>query len=290
MTDVLLETIVNAIQDGILLLRDGRVQQANDRLCEMTGLAPAELHGAQAPFPFVPHESVGALAELLTELSRDGWATGELVLQRYDGTRFPALVTLGTALSTAADDVGQVLTVKDISERKAYEAELQRLASHDPLTGLLNHRTFHEHLAGEVARAQRHGRPLSLVVLDLDHFKAVNDRLGHLIGDEVLREVAERLQGQTRRGEHVARVGGEEFAWILPDCRADGARIAAERARKVIADLPFPTAGSQTISAGAVELTDGMDAGALYTAADEALYRAKGAGRNCVAGPLSYAV
>jgi diguanylate cyclase (GGDEF)-like protein len=166
-------------------------------------------------------------------------------------------------------------------------AELERLATHDPLTGLPNHRVFHERLREDVARAGRQGQPLSVAILDLDHFKSINDEHGHRVGDSVLRELGRRLGVVPREGELIARVGGEEFAWIL---NADGSEAlkAAERARHAIVGTPFAQVGTVTVSIGVCELAAADGAEALYARADEALYLAKEQGRNqtCRSVPL----
>ncbi len=159
---------------------------------------------------------------------------------------------------------------------------LAALASTDGLTGLPNQRTFHERLAEEVARAHRHARPLALALFDLDRFKAVNDRHGHEAGDRVLAEAARRLAAQARRGELVARAGGEEFGWILPDAGSAGALAAAERARRAVGGTPFPGVGALTMSGGVATLGDAGSARELFRLADAALYRAKAAGRDMV--------
>ena len=154
----------------------------------------------------------------------------------------------------------------------AQRESLQSLAATDPLTGLANHRTFHERLAEEVARAARHGRPLAVAMLDLDHFKEINDALGHHAGDEVRAEVARRLAGAARPGDTVARVGGEEFAWIFPDCDAAGAERACERARAAVARDPAGGQGVRvTLSAGVCDLHTARRAEALPQLADGAL-------------------
>jgi diguanylate cyclase (GGDEF)-like protein len=159
-------------------------------------------------------------------------------------------------------------------------ARLAARASEDSVTGLANHRAFHERLRDEVARAQRHGRDLSLVLLDLDHFKQVNDAYGHQTGDQVLAEVGRRLAGVSRAEDMVARVGGEEFGWILPEADAMRAYAAAERAREAVAGAPFPPVGRITISAGVCELAQASGANGLFRLADGALYWAKRQGRN----------
>lgn len=159
-------------------------------------------------------------------------------------------------------------------------ARLASEATSDHLTGLANHRSFHEHLHAAVQQARRHRRDLSLVLLDIDFFKRVNDRYGHQVGDTVLAEMARRLLGQSRAGELVARVGGEEFGWILPDSGGLGALSAAQRARDAVAGEPFATAGALTISAGVADLSQAGPPGALFWLADRALYQAKREGRD----------
>ncbi|MEQ9092646.1 MAG: GGDEF domain-containing protein, partial [Miltoncostaeaceae bacterium] len=159
-------------------------------------------------------------------------------------------------------------------------ARLAALASTDPLTGLPNRRAFHDRLEADLARVRRTDEPLSLVVIDVDHFKRVNDNFGHETGDHVLVEFARRLRATARVGETVARVGGEEFAWIIPGCDGMDALRAVERARAEIARRPFPVAGRITASAGVCDLDDAEDASELYRRADMALYWAKSSGRN----------
>lgn len=178
-------------------------------------------------------------------------------------------------LARFAELVG--LTVANADAR----ARLASQAATDPLTGLANHRSFHERLEAEVARARAEDGELALVVFDLDRFKDVNDAFGHQIGDDVLAEAARRLAGEARFGELVARVGGEEFAWILPGSDGINAWRAAERARRAVAASAFSGGvGYVTASAGVADLTQAPDAAALLRLADGALYWAKANGRN----------
>jgi two-component system, cell cycle response regulator len=155
--------------------------------------------------------------------------------------------------------------------------EVRRLASTDPLTGVANRRAFDEGLARELSRARRYGEPLSLVLVDVDHFKRVNDAHGHQVGDDVLRHLGRRLRDAARPMDLPARYGGEEFAVILPSCGPEDAVAVAERLRlAVVVDAPV----SITASAGVATLHGGMDADGLVTAADRALYAAKRAGRD----------
>ncbi len=160
-------------------------------------------------------------------------------------------------------------------------AQLARLASTDDLTGLANRRAFTRQLEVEIERARRYARPLSLVLFDLDHFKAVNDTHGHAVGDQVLTAVANRVGRGVRAGEMLARVGGEEFAWILPEADSQGASRAAERALEALRGTTHGAAGIVTASMGVAQLAGPEDdLSMLYRRADDALYEAKAGGRD----------
>jgi diguanylate cyclase (GGDEF)-like protein len=161
-------------------------------------------------------------------------------------------------------------------------AELAVRAATDGLTGLVNRRVFEERLTAEVARSRRHGRDLALAVLDLDHFKDVNDVHGHMVGDDVLREAALRLLSRAREGDVLARLGGEEFAWLMPETDGMEAWQATERARAALAGAPFPAVGRVTISGGVCDLSRAETAVDLYRHADAALYWAKRHGRDVI--------
>jgi diguanylate cyclase (GGDEF)-like protein/PAS domain S-box-containing protein len=161
-------------------------------------------------------------------------------------------------------------------------AELARLAETDALTGLANRRAFTKGLAGEVERARRHGHLLTLVILDIDDFKSINDTHGHQVGDRVLAEVGRHLASTSRAGELVARIGGEEFAWILPQVDATGAMAPVERARSQIASIRVDGVSGITCSAGVCDLRVARDVDELQRLADRALYGAKRAGRDRV--------
>lgn len=158
---------------------------------------------------------------------------------------------------------------------------LAELATTDSLTGLRNRRAFDHSLALELAIVERHHSPLSLLMLDVDHFKRINDRLGHDAGDQVLQMIGQVLSAGARVIDIVARVGGEEFAVLLPNTGAQGALEVAERMRLAVAQAPGDH-GGVSISIGAVTLQDGEAACSLYARADAALYSAKEAGRNRV--------
>ncbi len=191
------------------------------------------------------------------------------------------LVFLGLVLSSARRLNRQVEQAQAALERQAHE---------DELTGLFNRRHFFARLGQELSRARRHGRWLSLVMMDLDHFKNVNDRHGHQAGDEVLRQVARRLAGHCRSHDVLARYGGEEMALILPETDVQGAASLAEKLRAAVeemrVDLGQGLEVGITISLGAVSLDHAglktADDNLLVRLADQALYRAKQKGRNRV--------
>jgi diguanylate cyclase (GGDEF)-like protein len=160
--------------------------------------------------------------------------------------------------------------------------EARQLADLDALTGLHNRRYFHEMLAREVARSHRYGRTLALVVFDLDDFKAVNDRIGHLAGDAVLAEAAERVRQVVRSADIACRVGGDEFAVILPESSLVDADQLCKRLEAAISAGPVGQAGRLHLSAGVTEVRPEDDAVSFFERADEALYRAKSAGKGQV--------
>jgi diguanylate cyclase (GGDEF)-like protein len=175
----------------------------------------------------------------------------------------------------------------DITELRQLREELERRATTDSLTGLANRGHFYEQANRHVQQAQRYGDALSLLALDIDHFKSINDTHGHQAGDSVLRGLAEHFRQGIRVFDLIGRVGGEEFAILLPNTDLDGAVGLAERLRESLTALRFKVDGETecvvTVSIGAASLLP-ADAGLdrLFARADQALYRAKAAGRNRV--------
>ncbi|BAQ47166.1 MULTISPECIES: sensor domain-containing diguanylate cyclase [Methylobacterium] len=228
-------------------------------------------------FTFKP---VGSLPLLL--------ALGVSTQEIEAGWRAKALVIGGTLLALFC--VALLLALlcgRELRRRGAVEAELARLSLTDGLTGLPNRRRFDGALDAAWREAARSGRPLSLLIVDADHFKRINDRHGHAVGDEVLRGLARCLSAAIHRPHDlVCRIGGEEFALLLPDTDEEGAARVAERLRAGVATLAVEQAG---IPAGAVTVSVGLAPSAcadtpadLYRAADAALYEAKAAGRDRV--------
>jgi diguanylate cyclase (GGDEF)-like protein len=157
--------------------------------------------------------------------------------------------------------------------------EARRLADTDALTGLRNRRFFHETLQRECTRAHRYGRSLALLVLDVDDFKAINERVGHLTGDGVLAETASRLRAALRASDIACRVGGDEFAIVLPEAGAHQAGQLYERIEGAVSSAPIGTIERLTFSGGVAQLAHGEDAATFFERADDALYRAKQRGK-----------
>lgn len=164
--------------------------------------------------------------------------------------------------------------------------EISRRAEVDPLTGLYNRRYLYEHLDALLQQARETGRPLSVILVDIDFFKDVNDRYGHIAGDEILSRLSRLLMRYISGPEVVARYGGEEFVFVLPGCSEEAALERAERLREAVeaAKLSevYGDTAPMTVSAGVSVLSPGMDAVRLIETADRAMYRAKGLGRNRV--------
>jgi diguanylate cyclase (GGDEF)-like protein len=199
---------------------------------------------------------------------------GALAVERAAGGRLPS----ATERRLAAFAELAAIALANAERGRALSAE----AREDELTGIGNRRAFTERLTGEVERARRYAGPLSLVLIDLDRFKRVNDTLGHQVGDAVLVETTRRLAALVRGGELVARIGGDELAWLLPETGVRGAVRAAERALEAIGTGTFGAAGSITASAGVAGLRPGDGPSELVGRADGALLRAKADGAGAV--------
>jgi len=225
---------------------------------------------------------------------------GGLVLLSLAGLDRPGVPSPKFALEIAFLEIAGGVLVILLSRldtgrrRRLFELtlRLQQLVLTDPLTGALNRRGLAEEFEREARRQQRHGRTAAVLLLDIDHFKRVNDTRGHAVGDEVLVVLARRIQSALRDIDAGARVGGEEFVAFLPETDRDGAMAAAERLRTSIAATPFIVSGGPvdiTVSIGVCLGIPGRhDLETLLKAADEALYRAKAGGRNrCEEGVLA---
>jgi diguanylate cyclase (GGDEF)-like protein len=212
--------------------------------------------------------SLSETSYMVPGTDRQGWITASYRPQ-YD---------------TKGNVTGIIGKVLDLTERKRAEQEMEYQAYHDSLTGLANRRLFQEHLTLAIALAQRKRRPVAVLFLDLDHFKVVNDSLGHTLGDTLLREIATRLRTSVREGDVVARVGGDEFTIVLQELdKKEDAAVMAQRVLRIVAE-PIDVDGQRLYITTSIGITvypdDGEDAETLLKNADSAMYRAKAVGRN----------
>jgi len=289
-------------ENELLLMAAGEGIFGVDRSHAATFINPA----AQKMLGYTPEEVLGNnLHELIHALRPDGSPYDEATcpvamtladaqprtleenLRRRDGSSFPVQMTV-SPIHESGKCTGAVVVFHDISELKQKEAALTRLASTDTLTGLANRRYFIEQLEAEMRRWLRSGNASALLMVDLDWFKQINDTWGHAAGDEVLRHFADVLRRSLRRIDLPGRVGGEEFAILLPGSSAEDALAAAERLRRNIENEPASTSFgviSFTVSIGATLFAVGDESpDQPLLRADRAMYRAKACGRNRVEG------
>lgn len=233
----------------------------------------------------------GVRSSLTCPLVVQGTATGFLFFSSNDKNTYRELhqgvfMRIAGQLSQLIEKSRLYQQLHDLNQQlAAAQHELEEQATHDALTRVFNRGAILELLGKEIERARRSGEPLGVVLADVDHFKQVNDQLGHQAGDAVLREVAARLQQASRAYDHVGRYGGEEFLVVLASVKPAAARAVAERLRMSLAERPLDAGGralSVTLSAGLAVAADAsqLDADRLIEAADRALYAAKSHGRN----------
>ena len=293
--------ILDNVLVGVAFLRDRCVTQCNRAFEQLLGWEPNELSGRSSRVWYGSDAEWEAAGQRCYEPMRHGGAfEGEMVLVHRDGHAIECEIR-AKALDPVHPEHGSIWITMDITARKAAERALRdtqadlerqvrertealnRLAHYDVLTGLPNRALLEDRAQQALSAARRHGQPLAVMFLDLDHFKAVNDSLGHRVGDAVLTELAERLRRVVRAQDTVSRLGGDEFVLLLPQTDAAG---AAEVAGKVLAaaQVPFQVETHEltvTPSIGiALAPRDGDDLDALSRAADTAMYRAKSEGRN----------
>jgi diguanylate cyclase (GGDEF)-like protein/PAS domain S-box-containing protein len=265
----------------------GRLVEANPALTRMLGYGPDELTGRTlTSITFA--EDRDATVRALQELSVGSAISVELRLAHRDGREVWVLLSSTPLPDPAHTALRCAITqILDISERKRFESHLRHLADHDALTGLLNRHRFESELARVTAEVRRYRRRASLLELDLDGFKEVNDRFGHPVGDELITRIGALLRDTVRTTDIVARLGGDEFIVILPEAGAEDAKRLATRILDAVRAAGQITVGDQhaqvTASIGLTSFDGdtGLTGAELVAEADVALYEAKALGRNC---------
>jgi diguanylate cyclase (GGDEF)-like protein/PAS domain S-box-containing protein len=293
----LVMAINEASPDGILVVDDkGIIVSHNHKFVEIWRIPSQRLRGVE------PDSAIGAeddqILSTVVERVKDAQPFLARVKELYDNPHLDdhceielkdgrTLERHSTVLRGEDDQyLGRVWFFRDVTVQKQSEAALLDLARHDPLTGMANRRFFFERANLEFARSKRYQPPLSIAMMDIDHFKKINDEFGHSAGDEVLKSFCNTSQRLLRETDLFARIGGEEFAVLLPDTGSAGAVRVAERLRREVAE------GNLLLGAGEIKFTISIGVATLRSTdtsvedclqrADRAMYRAKENGRNCV--------
>lgn len=260
-----------------------RIIKVNRTFTQITGYSVEEMLGKSPAALSSGRHSRSFYRQMWQQINAVGQWQGEVWNRRKNGEVYPEWLSI-TRVPDAQGQTAYYLAIfSDTSQRKEQEARIRYLAYYDPLTGLANRSLLKDRAQHDLAQCKRHQTPLSLLFIDLDHFKQINDSLGHQVGDQLLKQVGERLGQQVREQDTVARMGGDEFVTVLPETNDEGAALVARN---------FLERLSQPYQVGPHELTvtpsigialypnDGTDFDTLYRCADTAMYRAKQNGRS----------
>ena len=286
------QATLRAIADGVIVVDEvGRVTYLNPTAEALTGWGGAEAVGQPHAEILMLQDAKGQPQDLFGPLPDAPDVAVPLVenaqmLRRRDGTVIPIEGSLTQLRDRVGRRAGTVVAFRDVSQWRQLAAQLSFQATHDALTGLANRSELDRRLAVALKSALQPGHVHSLLYLDLDQFKVVNDTCGHLAGDELLRQLAQMLSTLVRSGDTLARLGGDEFGVLLEDCPATPALLIAEKLRQSIAEFPFVWQGhtfNVGVSIGHVCFGDTpVTLGEILSKADEACYLAKDLGRNRV--------
>ncbi|MGB0696023.1 MAG: sensor domain-containing diguanylate cyclase [Rhodospirillaceae bacterium] len=256
---------------------DGKITYASTAFAQISGFRKDELIGRNHRVVRHPDMPDSLYQDLWGTISSGESWEGEIKNKKKDGTHYWVRAFISPQCENG-EIVGYTAVRKDITDQKRVE----ELSTTDALTGLSNRLKLDHLLEVECQRMDRYGRPVSVIILDLDHFKSVNDTYGHLTGDQVLIEIAEVLQSNSRDTDHVGRWGGEEFVVICPETDGSGAQALAEKIRKRVEKTKFSVVGHKTASFGVAARLTKENPERMMGRADVALYAAKENGRNQV--------
>ena len=277
--------VIDASMDGIMITdQHGFIQSVNPSFTKLTGFSQEEAVGQTLRLLSSGLHTADFYRRMWQILLEQGHWQGEIWNKRKNGELYPQWLSI-TAIRAEDGQITQYASIfSDITERKQQEEKIHQLAYVDELTGLANRRMFFDRLQLALANAHRHQHTLAVMFLDLDLFKRINDTLGHLAGDQALKEVAKRLQATVREGESVARIGGDEFTILIPEVSC--VKSLERLAQRLISQFERPVQLLEqefflTTSIGiSVYPKDGHNAELLVKHADVAMYQAKSAGRN----------
>ncbi len=280
------QLILNNAQIGIAHVVDRKFKWVNPILAKMGGMSESELIGKSTRIFFLNDEDYQQIGEALSnQLARGERYETELRFRRGKDDSYWVRM-IGQAIDPEHIELGVIWLSQDITAQKELELRLTGLATTDPLTGVNNRLQFNELGNKEIKRSKRSGLPLSVLMLDIDHFKHINDTYGHAFGDEALVFFTNTVKSILRESDILGRIGGEEFAVVLPETDKEAAFHVAERIRGAVAEGSLMINGERigfTVSTGLASLTDRVDRlETLLIEADGALYKAKESGRNRV--------
>ena len=265
----------------------GTIQRVNATFTQVTGFSEQEAVGANPRILNSGLQDLSFYEEMFRSVREHGYWEGEVWNRRKSGEIFPLHETI-TAIRDGNGEIEHYIAVfHDISHQKELEAALEHQAFYDPLTHAANRGYFEALMDQEASRSQRYGHPSSLVMLDIDHFKAINDTWGHDVGDEVLRTLVQVLERRLREADVLCRWGGEEFMVLLPDTAAPRAVQLAELLRAEVERAAFPRVRQVTVSLGVSGYRPDEPVKDWIKRADDAMYTAKQEGRNRVRRELS---
>jgi len=278
----------NSLEGIYITNAAGNITQVNKAFCSITGYEPDEASGRRPSFLSSGWHDLHFRTDIEPVLHQSGYWAGELISRRKNGEAFPSWVGITEVLSDVGTFLGYITTFRDITEAKNSEQRIRKLAYFDPLTDLPNRSLFHDRLTQALQRAVRANQSVAVLFLDLDRFKAINDSMGHAVGDRLLTEAAARLRDCIRADDTVARMGGDEFTLILSGLpeREAAESAAVQVSMKIMRSLndSFRLAGRELFISTSIGIAlypeDGSDAETLLKNADTAMYHAKAAGKN----------
>ncbi len=276
--------VIESSNEAILVTNHrGNIVQVNDAFCETTGYAKEEVLGKKPKIMTSGRHNKEFWNDFRRTLTHDGFWKGEVWDRRKSGEIFPKLLSVSAVRDADGHVTHYVAIFSDITRIKQTEAQLQQLAHYDPLTELPNRLLFRDRLNRALIRAEWDGKLVALMFLDLDEFKNVNDTVGHPAGDELLVQVAGRLKACVRKGDTVARMGGDEFTVVMPSIEGTRpARLAAHRIMDALSS-PFAVGAHEIFASASIGIsmypTDGDDIDRLLQRSDSAMYHAKAQGK-----------
>ena len=278
----------NSLEGVVITDANGTILRVNPAFSQVTGYRPAEVIGCNANVLKSGRHDGAFFTRMWNALTEYGKWQGEIWNRRKNGEIYPEWLTISGVYNDTKEVTHYISVFTDITDKKHSEQRIQQLAHYDPLTNLPNRRLFGDRLEQALVHAHRNGRWIGLLYLDLDRFKAINDSLGHTAGDQLLQDVAKRLQHCVRESDTVARLGGDEFTIILTDFHdgrqaMQGVSFVAEKVIHVISEpteLERQEVTVTTSIGAALFPQDGQTANELLQNADTAMYHVKAKGRN----------